>query len=153
MNSIEKLYYNMDKLVDNWKDSEEVIKAQDAMGKAIGAEVCEKAEDEICCCMSANEKQGFVHGFQYAVSLLTNAQNSIGNLDELMQNEYDAVISMNSPMSGLVSEALKIVRVKITDREYLEVENNMLDSYNYAEKFGFEQGFMRGIAVVKGGMM
>lgn len=151
MNYLEKLYYNMDKLSDKYGDMEETKEAQDIMEKAIGAEVCEKAEDEICCCMSANEKQGFIHGFQYAVSLLTNAQSSIGKLDELMQNEYDAVTSMDTPMSGLVSEALKIVRAKITNKEYLEIENNMLGSYNYAEKFGFEQGFMRGIAVAKGG--
>ena len=48
---------------------------------------------------------------------------------------------------------MKTVRAKITDKEYLEIENNMYSSYNYAEKFGFEQGFMRGIAVAKGGVV
>lgn len=151
MNNLEKLYYNMDKLSDNWTDTPEVKAASDKLEKAIGAEVCEKAEDEICRCMSANEKQGFIHGFQYAVSLLTNASSETTSLEELMANEYDAMSFMDVPMSGLVSEALKIVRAKITNKEYLEIENNMYDSYNYAEKFGFEQGFMRGIAVAKGG--
>lgn len=72
-------------------------------------------------------------------------------LNELMQNEYDAMTGMDTPLPQLLSEALKTVRAKITDKEYLEIENNMYSSYNYAEKFGFEQGFMRGIAVAKGG--
>lgn len=151
MNYLEKLYYNMEKLSDKCVDLEDTKEAQDAMEKAIGAEVYEKAEDEICCCMSANEKQGFIHDFQYAVALLTNTRGETTGLKELMQNEYEAMSFMDVPMSGLVSEALKIVRAKITNKEYLEIENNMYGSYNYAEKFGFEQGFMRGIAVAKGG--
>lgn len=75
----------------------------------------------------------------------------MSELNELMSNEYDAMSFMNTPMSGAVSKALEIVRSKITDKEYLEIENNMYASYNYAEKFGFEQGFMRGIVVAKGG--
>lgn len=55
MSYLEKLYYNMDKLSDKYGDMEETKEAQDTMEKAIGAEVCEKAEDEICRCMSANE--------------------------------------------------------------------------------------------------
>lgn len=151
MNYHEKLYYNLDKLSDNYGDMEETKEKRDAMEKAIGAEVYEKAEDEICCCMSANEKQGFIHGFQYAVALLTSTRGETTDLKELMQNEYEAMSFMDVPMSGLVGEALKIVRAKITNKEYLEIENNMYSSYNYAEKFGFEQGFMRGIAVAKGG--
>ena len=54
MNNLEKLYYNMDKLSDECRDLEDTKEARDAMEKAIGAEVYEKAEDEICCCMSAN---------------------------------------------------------------------------------------------------
>lgn len=151
MNYLEKLYYNMDKLSNKWGDMEETKDAQYAMERAIGAKVYEKAETEINCCLSANEKQGFIQGFQYAVSLLTNASGKTTNLKELMQNEFEAMIFMDPPMSDLVSEALKIVRAQITDKEYLEIENIMLGSYNYAEKFGFEQGFMRGITVAKGG--
>ena len=74
MNNLEKLYYNMDKLSDECRDLGDTKEARDAMEKAIGAEVYEKAEDEICCCMSANEKQGFIHGFQYALSLLMDGK-------------------------------------------------------------------------------
>lgn len=76
---------------------------------------------------------------------------AMNKLDELMENEYDALIGMDMPLPQLLSEALEIVRAKITDEEYLKIENNMYASYNYAEKFGFEQGFLRGIAVAKGG--
>lgn len=74
----------------------------------------------------------------------------MNELNELMENEYTAMSCMDTPMSDLVSKALEIVRKKITDKEYLEIESNMIGSYNHAEKFGFEQGFMRGIAVEKG---
>lgn len=75
----------------------------------------------------------------------------MSELNGLMENEYDAIVGMDMPMPKLVDEALKIVRAKITDKEYLEIENNMISSYNYVEKFAFEQGFIRGIAVAKGG--
>lgn len=75
----------------------------------------------------------------------------MNELNDLMQNEYDALIGMDIPAPELLREALKIVRAKITDEEYLEIENNMFSSYNYVEKFAFEQGFLRGIAVAKGG--
>lgn len=70
MNNLEKLYYNMDRLSDKYGDMKETKEAQDAMENAIGKEVLEKAEGAIYRCMSANEKQGFIYGFQYAVSLL-----------------------------------------------------------------------------------
>lgn len=150
MNYIEMLYYNIDKL-SNFKDMEEIKEACDNMKYAIGEDVYEKCEDEICICLTANEKQGFIQGFQYAVSLLTNASGKADCLDELMENEYTAMSCMDTPMSDLVSKALEIVRKKITDKEYLEIESNMTGSYNEAEKFGFGQGFMRGIVVAKGG--
>lgn len=75
----------------------------------------------------------------------------MNKLNDLMQNEYEAMAGMDTPLPQLLGEALKIVRAKITDEEYLEIENNMYSSYNYADKFGFEQGFMRGIVVAKGG--
>lgn len=74
MSSIEKLYYNMDRLVDNWTDMPETREKNKRMEEAIGKELSAKYGDVICDCMAASEKQGFIHGFQYAVSLLTGGK-------------------------------------------------------------------------------
>ena len=74
MNSIEKLYYNMDKLNENWTDTPEVKAASDRLEEALGDELYAKYEDEICNCTAANHKEGFVKGFQYAISLLTGGK-------------------------------------------------------------------------------
>lgn len=41
------------------------------MEEVVGREFYLKYEDVISDCVSASEKQGFIQGFQYAVSLLT----------------------------------------------------------------------------------
>lgn len=74
MSEIEKLYYNMDRLSDNWKDMPEAKEALSKLESAMGRKVYMKYEDEISSCVSANEKQGFILGFQYAVSLLTGGK-------------------------------------------------------------------------------
>ena len=70
MSSIEKLYYNMEKLTDDWTDMPEVKKATAKLEETVGITLYEKHEDVICDCMSACEKQGFIKGFQYAVTLM-----------------------------------------------------------------------------------
>lgn len=74
MSNLEKLYYNMDKISDNWTDSPELRAASNRLEEALGEELYRKYEDEICDCESANHKEGFVKGFQYAVSLLTSGK-------------------------------------------------------------------------------
>lgn len=74
MNYLEKLYYNMDKLNDNWVDTPEVKAASDRLEEALGDELYAKYEDEICDCTAANHKEGFIKGFQYAISLLTSGK-------------------------------------------------------------------------------
>lgn len=74
MSNIEKLYYNMDKISDNWVDSPELRATANRLEEALGDELYAKYEDEICNCTAANHKEGFVKGFQYAVSLLTGGK-------------------------------------------------------------------------------
>ncbi len=74
MSNIEKLYYNMEKLTDNWNDMPEKKAANEKLEEAVGQDFYLKYEDVICDCMVANEKQGFILGFQYAVSLLTGGK-------------------------------------------------------------------------------
>ena len=74
MSNIEKLYYNLHLLDEYYKDTPEKKEESDRLEEAMGAELYARYEDEICSYMSASEKQGFIFGFQYAVSLLTNGK-------------------------------------------------------------------------------
>lgn len=74
MSNIEKLYHNLYLLDEHYKDMPETKEAADKLEKAMGDELYVKYEDEICNCKAENEKQGFIFGFQYAVSLLTGGK-------------------------------------------------------------------------------
>lgn len=74
MSNIEKLYYNMERLSDDWEDMPKSKKASDKLIETMGEELYAEHETEICDCMCAREKQGFILGFQYAVSLLTTSR-------------------------------------------------------------------------------
>ncbi len=74
MSNLEKLYYNMEKLSDDWCDMKETREARDKLEKAIGAKLYAKYEDEICSCMGLYEKRGYIQGFAYEVSLLTSGR-------------------------------------------------------------------------------
>lgn len=75
----------------------------------------------------------------------------MNELNELIQNEYEAMSGLDTPTSEMVKNALKIVRDKLTTKEYLSAEESLYKGYVEAESFAFEQGFIRGIAVAKGG--
>lgn len=74
MTTIEKLYYNMHVLSDNWIASPEAMEKSDRLEEALGHKLYMKYENEINDCESAYEKQGFISGFQYAVSLFTSGK-------------------------------------------------------------------------------
>lgn len=74
MSYIEKLFNNLDKLIDNYVDTEETKKARKDMEESLGRELYFEHEEEIATLLVANEKQGFMYGFQYAVSLLTSGR-------------------------------------------------------------------------------
>lgn len=76
MSNIEKLYYNIDTLSDDCTDSDEVRQARKNVESVLGRENYLKYEDEICDLELALEKQGFILGFQYAVSLLTSGKEA-----------------------------------------------------------------------------
>lgn len=72
MSSIEKVYYNLHLLKDNYLDSEETKSARNKVEKELGEKNYLKFEDVISDLTASVEKQGFITGFQYAVSLFTN---------------------------------------------------------------------------------
>ncbi len=71
MSEIEKIYYNMDKLRDDLTDTEEVEETYEKLKAALGKSKMIEVEDYISDYAVSHEKQGFIWGFQYAVSLLT----------------------------------------------------------------------------------
>ena len=74
MSNLEKLYYNMHLLKDNYVDSEETKEARDNVEKALGRKAYLEYEEEISTLTASVEKLGFITGFQYAVSLLTSGK-------------------------------------------------------------------------------
>lgn len=74
----------------------------------------------------------------------------MNELNELMQNEFDTMAGMDV-ISERFKQAVEAVNKKLTREEYAEIEDDMIGGYCDGEKFAFEQGFMRGIAVAKGG--
>lgn len=74
MSNLENIYCNMEKLTDDFIDTEETKAALHALSEGLGYELYGKYEDEILLYATANEKQGFIYGFRYAVSLLTDGK-------------------------------------------------------------------------------
>lgn len=74
MGEIERIYYNMDKLSDNYSDTPEAKEARDRLEEAIGEDAFLNLEDRICGYGAAQEKQGFIMGFRYAVNLLVGVK-------------------------------------------------------------------------------
>lgn len=77
MSNLERLYYNMEKISDDWMDSPEVRTATDRLEEALGGELYTRYEAEICDCAAENHKDGFIKGFRYAVSLLTSEKGGV----------------------------------------------------------------------------
>ena len=70
---IENLYYML--ISKNWCDNEEVKEAQSALEEYLTEDTYILVVSELCRYGSACEKQGFVNGFRYAVSLLMDQGN------------------------------------------------------------------------------
>ncbi len=74
MSNLEKLYYNMEKLNDDYADTEEMIEARNKLKGALGRKMYIECEEQLVEFESISEKQGFICGFQYAVSLMTSGK-------------------------------------------------------------------------------
>ena len=72
-------------------------------------------------------------------------------LTDLMQSEYDAMASMEIPMPETFEKAMAFIRTKLTKKEFMDIESAIYQGCIDSEHKAFEQGFMRGIVVVKGG--
>ena len=75
MSEIEKLYLSMDENV--LVDLPETQEASDRLYEEFGDDFIMRHEDTIIRLTSANEKQGFIYGFQYAVRLLMEVREDL----------------------------------------------------------------------------
>lgn len=74
MSNLEKLYYNLPILKDDYMENEEVTEARHDVETALGEKTYIKCEIKISMLEGVAEKHGFINGFQYAVSLLTSGK-------------------------------------------------------------------------------
>lgn len=72
-------------------------------------------------------------------------------LNDLMQDEYEAMAAMEIPMTDAFERAMAFIKTKLTKREFMDVESVIYDGCINSERIAFEQGFMRAIVVMKGG--
>lgn len=75
----------------------------------------------------------------------------MNKLNDLMQNEYEAMAAMEVPMPDTFERAMAFIRTKLTKKEFMDIESAIYRGCIDSEHKAFEQGFMRGIVVVKGG--
>lgn len=75
----------------------------------------------------------------------------MNELTDLMQNEYEAMAGMDIPMPEKFKKVMDFIKTKVTKKEFVDIESAIYEGCIKSEHIAFEQGFMRGIAVVKGG--
>ena len=75
----------------------------------------------------------------------------MNKLNDLMQNEYEAMAGMDIPMPDTFEKAMGVIKTKVTKEEFIDIESTIYEGCIKSEHIAFEQGFMRGIVVAKGG--
>lgn len=75
MSNLEKIYCSMHELSDDFNEEPQEMKdAEDELEKLMGKELYTKFEIKILGYAGISHKDGFIKGFQYAVSLLTSGK-------------------------------------------------------------------------------
>lgn len=75
----------------------------------------------------------------------------MSKLNDLMQSEYEAMAGMEIPMPDTFVKAMDFIKTRLTKKEYMDIESAIYGGCIDSEHKAFEQGFMRGIVVMKGG--
>lgn len=71
MTTLEKIYYNLDELMDNCKDLQDTKKALESISKFYKDQTSD-LESCVSDYGSTCQKQGFIYGFRFAISLIFN---------------------------------------------------------------------------------
>lgn len=72
-------------------------------------------------------------------------------LTDLMQSEYETMVSMDILMPDVFEKAMTLIRTRLTKKEFMDFESAIYRGCIESEHMAFEQGFMCGIVVMKGG--
>lgn len=75
----------------------------------------------------------------------------MSELDNLIIDEHDMLSHSKLTWDRFSQDIFDILKEKFSDDEYLMVEPIISGCLNDIEDFAFTQGFIRGIAAVKGG--
>ncbi len=71
-------------------------------------------------------------------------------LKNLMELEYAAMSEMGTIPPAL-EKVKAFVKEKLSEKDFDEIKDELTQIYADSERFGFEQGFARGILAAKGG--
>ncbi len=161
MGIVDRLYHSMINDID-YKDLLETEKARDKVKAYVTSRHFSKDEEEafqqwlemekliseVAC---ANKHQRFLYGFRMAMGLFVNLKSPYGEksrLDENIRSEYSTLAVDGIDKADLVVNLLKENLPEEKLKDAVDTLCVSLDETKYA---AFEQGFIRGIAVAKGG--
>lgn len=75
----------------------------------------------------------------------------MSSLDKIIQDEYEHLPDYLPSWDNLTSSIFDLLKEKASPEEYLKVEETVIECFVNMEQSTFVQGFIRGIAAVKGG--
>ncbi len=77
MSNLERIYENLENLIDDLADTKETKEAHRVLEEGLGDELYKKYENEIHVYGIENEKHGFIYGFRYAMSLIFSQKGGV----------------------------------------------------------------------------
>ena len=109
----------------------------------------EKLVEEVA---GANEYQGFVYGFKEAMGLFISGEKICGRnrLEENISSEYSTLAVEDIDRTDKVVDILKEY---VPEEKFTNTVDVLCACVNETKYAVFEQGFLRGIAVAKGGVI
>lgn len=109
----------------------------------------EKLVEEVAC---ANEHQGFVYGFRMGMGLFISSESPYGKsqFEEHIRSEYATLTVERIDKAG---EVFDILKEYVPEDKFSGAADTLCAGLNETKYAAFEQGFIRGIAAVKGGAL
>lgn len=98
-----------------------------------------------------NERQGFIYGFNYAMELFVSGEKRYDTkkLDNIVKEEYSTLTVEQIDKLGKTVDVLKEY---VPENKFNDVIDTLCACVEETKFLTFEQGFIRGIAAVKGGV-
>lgn len=77
----------------------------------------------------------------------------MSKLDEIINEEHEMLMQSQLTWDRFAQSVFDLLKEKLSNEDYLKNENEVVECFNQVEDFAFTQGFLRGIAAVKGGVV